>query len=44
MSNDYKRSKHWFQEDDIELVPENSTVVSYICVEILCGLSVYICF
>ena len=24
----YKRFKHWFQEDDLDVVPENSAVVS----------------
>ena len=27
VDNHYKRYKHWFQEDDIELVPEQSAVV-----------------
>ena len=28
VSNYYKRHKHWFQEEDLDLVPENSAVVS----------------
>ena len=26
----YKRFKHWFQEDDLDVVPENSAVVSIV--------------
>ena len=45
VSNYYKRHKHWFQEEDLDLVPENSAVVSLslnICCIIFTFLNMYI--